>query len=85
VSDTGAPRTHPQATTALVISIVGIFVLGLVLGALAVYMGVRARGDIEYSQGQLTGTGRATAAVIIGILEILAWVIGAVIVIAAVR
>ena len=76
---------HPRANTALIIAIVGIFVFGLILGSVAIYIGVRARGDIDYSQGRLTGRGRATAAIVIGIIEIVAWVIGAAITIAALR
>ena len=71
----GPPHVHSQATVALVLAIIGIFVFGIILGPIAIYMGSRARGDIDYSQGHLTGRGRATAAIVLGVIEVVLWAV----------
>lgn len=58
---------HPQATTALVLGILGI-VLCQVLGPIAWWMGKKARDEIDASGGALGGRGNAQAGYIMGIV-----------------
>lgn len=64
-----APPNHPQAVTALVLSIVGLVICppvgigGLVLGA-------RARREIDANPGQYGGRGIATAGWVLGIVGV---------------
>ena len=46
---------------------------GIILGSIAIFMGVHARREIDDSNGQLTGRGRATAAIFIGIGAVVVW------------
>ena len=68
-----APRTSGMAIAALVVSIVaavGIFcygILGVILGAVALFLGLRARREIRASGGALGGYGLAQAGWIIGL------------------
>ena len=71
----GPPRNHSQATSALVVAIVGLLIFGIILGPLAIYLGTNARNDIEASNGQLLGLGKAKAAIVIGIIATVLWAI----------
>ena len=71
----GPQKSHSHATAALLVGILGLFVFGIVLGPLAIYLGVRSRRDIEASHGQLTGSGKATAAIVLGAIATAVWVI----------
>jgi hypothetical protein len=68
-----APRTDGMAIAALVVSIVaavGIFcygVLAIILGPIAIYLGLRSRRQIKESGGALGGYGLAQAGWIIGL------------------
>jgi hypothetical protein len=68
----GAPMQyapdHPQATTVLVIGIVGIVVCGGLLSPIAWVMGKRALNEIEAAHGQIGGRGAAQAGYILGII-----------------
>jgi hypothetical protein len=68
-----APVSHPQATTAMVLSLVGLigfFVCGLplVLSPFAWRMGARAVREIDENPGMYTGRDQANAARIIGLI-----------------
>lgn len=68
-----APRTDGMAIAALVVGIVaavGVFCYGivaLILGPIAIYLGLRSRGQIKASGGALGGYGMAQAGWIIGL------------------
>lgn len=71
----GPPKSSSQATVALVVGIVSIFLFGIILGPLAIILGVRAKKDVEESNGRLSGRGKAQAAVYCGIASIALWVV----------
>lgn len=87
------PRMDARATGALIVSIGGLCgptalfcfspLLGglgqLLLGVLAVAMGIRARQAINASGGRLTGEGMAMAGIIIGAVSVAAGFLAAVI------
>ena len=59
---------HPQATTALVLGIVGIVVCAGLLSPVAWWIGKKAVDEIDASQGRLGGRGAAQAGFILGII-----------------
>lgn len=63
------PPSHPQATTALVLGILGLALCPFV-GIAAFVLGGRARRDIDATPGQWGGRGIATAGWVLGILSI---------------
>jgi len=65
-----APKRDGKAVGAMVCGIVGLLVFGIVLGGVAIGLGVQSRKNIRSSQGSLTGEGFAKAAVILGILDV---------------
>jgi hypothetical protein len=56
-------------------AIIGIFCFGVFLGPMAVVKGLKAKKEIA-ADPQLTGEGKATAAIIIGSLDAILWLIG---------
>ena len=69
-NNNSAPKRDSKAVGALVCGIVGLLVFGIVLGGVAIGLGVQSRKNIRSSQGLLTGEGFAKAAVILGILDV---------------
>ena len=67
-------RTSSAAVGSFVFSLVGILCAGFITGVIAVILGASALSDIS-KDPQLQGRGLATAGVIIGILDIIGWVI----------
>lgn len=69
----GAPgaqqRTPGKATAALVLGIIGIFILPIVCSTLAIIFGVQARNEID-ADPSLGGRGMATAGMVLGIVGI---------------
>lgn len=68
-----AQPMHPQATTALVLGILGLagtFVCGLpiVLGPFAWVLGARAKREIQAQPGRYRGLGESTTGMILGII-----------------
>jgi len=59
--------TSGKATASLVLGIVSLFCLGVITGILAVVFGVIAQNEIRRNPS-LTGSGLATAGIIIGII-----------------
>jgi len=55
----------------LVLSIIGLFLLGIVLGPIAICLAVSAKNDIKKRPQQVQGTGMANAGLIIGIIGII--------------
>jgi hypothetical protein len=64
-----------EAKEALTYAIIGIFCLGIILEPLAISKALKARQMIAMNP-QLTGSGKATAALIIGIVALILWVLG---------
>ncbi len=64
-----------EASEALKFAIIGIFCFGIFLGPLAISKASKAKKMIEKNP-QLTGSGKATAAMIIGIVVVVLWVLG---------
>lgn len=68
--NTLASRRDGRAVAALVCAVLGVFLLPLLLGGTAIVLGVQSRKRIESSQGLLTGAGLTKAAVILGSLDV---------------
>ena len=64
-----------DANTALTYAIIGIFCFGIILGPMAISKGNEAKRIIDTQPGY-EGRGKAQAAVVIGWIEIVLWVIG---------
>lgn len=67
-----------EANTALIYAIVGFFCLGIILEPMAISKALEAKRMIE-ANPNLSGYGKAQAALIIGIVGISLWVVGVVI------
>ncbi len=65
----------PEAGEALKYAIIGLFCFGIILGPVAIQKALKARSMIA-ANPRLTGSGKATAALIIGILDVVFWVLG---------
>lgn len=64
-----------EANEALTYSIVGIFCFGIILEPIAISKALKARKMMQLNP-RLSGSGKATAALIIGIVALVLWVIG---------
>ncbi|MGO1974049.1 MAG: DUF4190 domain-containing protein, partial [Propionibacteriaceae bacterium] len=62
-------RTHPQATIAMVLGILGWFTCGLT-GIPAIILGLKARREIDADPSSYTGRGQATAGLVLGIIGV---------------
>jgi hypothetical protein len=72
--------TLPEANEALRYAIIGIFCFGFVLGPIAIVKGTSAKKQIA-ADPRYTGEGAATAAQIIGVIEVcfyLLYILGAI-------
>jgi hypothetical protein len=69
------PPNHSRATTVLVLGIVSLFIFGVVLGVLAIYLGSKAEREIAASGGTLGGADRARWGKNLGIAGIVLWAI----------
>jgi hypothetical protein len=69
-------RTEGTAVAALVVSIVALFVCGLIIGPVALVLATQAQKKIVESHGALTGLGMVKAARIIGIIATVLSVVG---------
>jgi hypothetical protein len=72
----GPPRTEGNAVAALVLSILALFVCGIVVGVIALVLANNAKQKIVASGGQLTGLGMVTAARVIAIIAMVVNVAG---------
>jgi hypothetical protein len=69
--DAQPPQTSPLAIASLALAVLGfVCAMFFVLGIAAVITGLRARKQIEGSQGRLQGQGMATAGLVLGVLSI---------------
>jgi hypothetical protein len=64
-----------EAGEALTYSIIGIFCFGIILEPIAISKAIKAKKMMQMNP-RLTGSGKATAALIIGIVALILWVIG---------
>jgi hypothetical protein len=60
----------PLAKEALTLAIVSLFCFGFILGPMAIYKGTQAKKEISANPG-MTGDGKATAAIVIGVISLL--------------
>lgn len=72
---TGGPGYQPpqrlgKATAAMVCGIIGILILNVVLGPIAIVLGIMARKEIDRSNGLYTNRGQATAGLVCGIIAV---------------
>ena len=74
-SDTSAPKTSCLAITSMVLSIVGFFLLGNVLGPLAIILGAIAIHRINEKPHELVGHGMAKAGIICGVIAIVVYIL----------
>ena len=70
-------KTNSKALTAFILSVVGFFFFGIILGIIGIVMGNNAMNEIN--QETEKGYNLAKAAKIIGIVDIVGGVIGALI------
>lgn len=70
LQNTLVPRRDGRAVIALTCAILGLFMVPLLLGGTAIALGVQSRKRIAASPDSLTGTGLTKAAVIVGFLDV---------------
>jgi uncharacterized Tic20 family protein len=75
MSYSGQPQSSSAATTAMIVGIAGLFLFGIVLGPLAIFLGGKAEREIAESGGRLTGAKRAKRARVIGVIALVLWVV----------
>lgn len=83
----GPPPKHQNATTAMVLGIVGLaggFIcwLPIVMAPFAWYLGAKAEKEIDASRGTVSGRGEATAGKVLGIIGTVLLVLSVVAIIA---
>ena len=66
---TGGRVPCPEAGSALTYAIIGLFCFGVILGSIAISKALKAKEMIK-ADPRLTGEGKATAALILGIIDI---------------
>ena len=70
-----AVSTSSNAIWALVCGIGGFFCFGFILGAIAISLGSKARKEIAESNGMIGGGGLAMTGIVLGWIDIVAWVL----------
>lgn len=65
----------PEASEALKYAIIGIFCFGIILEPLAIAKALKAKKMIALNP-QLSGSGKVSAALIIGIVGLVLWILG---------
>jgi len=69
-----AMKPCEEAGTALTLAIIGVFCFGIILGPIAISKALKAKKQIE-NNPQLTGSGKATAAIVIASAAIFLWIV----------
>jgi hypothetical protein len=77
-------KTSGKAITSLVLSIIGLLLLGIVLGPISICLAVQAKKEIEERPNELDGACQAKAGLIIGIISTALSVVRIVLIIASV-
>lgn len=70
-----ATEPCPEANEALKYAIIGIFCFGIILEPIAINKALQAKRMIA-ANPNLTGEGKANAALVIGVLGLVLWVVG---------
>ncbi len=65
---------HPRAVASIVCAVVGLMFFGIVLGIVAIVLGYQARNAIRTDPLKFKGDGFARAGVILGIVDVVAYV-----------
>ena len=65
----------PLAGEALKYAIIGLFCFGMILGPVAISKAINAKKEIN-ADPRLTGSGKANAAIAVGVIGLVLWVIG---------
>jgi len=77
--EAGQPKGEvKEANDALIYSIIGIFCFGIILGPIAISKASKALNIIKADPGY-TGKGKATAGLVIGIIDLVFWLFGLII------
>ncbi len=77
--EAGRPKGEvKEANEALIMSIIGLFCFGIILGPIAISKGTKALNIIKGDPGY-TGKGKATAGIVIGIIDLVGWLLGIII------
>lgn len=66
VAQASPAKTSAMAIASLVCSIVSLFVIGIILGPIAIFLGVRAKNEISKRPNEVTGECMATSGIVIG-------------------
>lgn len=69
------PKTNGMALAGFICSLAGLFIFGFVLGTLAIIFSAIGLGKINKDASMWKGKGMAIAGLIIGIVDIMAWLI----------
>lgn len=67
-------QTNGLATASLVCGVVGLIVFGIILGPIAICLGVSAKTKIHENPG-MQGEGSANAGIVMGIIDVIGWAI----------
>jgi hypothetical protein len=73
-----ATQPCKEASEALIYAIIGIFCLGIILEPIAISKALKAK-KMMAANPNLTGSGKATAALVIGIVALVLWVLGVIV------
>lgn len=68
-------RTSSKAVSSLVCGIVGILIFGIILGPIAIIVGMQAKSEINENPREIQGNCQATAGIIFGVVDIILWII----------
>ena len=71
----GPLRNDGQAIASLVCGIVGLLLFGVILGTVALVLGSKARSRIGSQPERLKGSGMALAGMILGAIDLVAFVV----------
>lgn len=70
----GPQVNHPRAVASLVCAIVGLMFFGILLGTVAIVLGYQSRNAIRLDPLKFKGDGLARAGLILGIVDVVAYV-----------
>ena len=73
------PQTNKKAIWALVLGILGLVCCGLFAGIPAIILGNMAKSEIDASSGLQSGRGMAVAGFVLGIIDVVATIVGLVV------
>ena len=78
--DAGVQESIPckEARDALIIAIISLFCFGIILGPIAIVKANKAK-QLMRENPNLTGEGKATAAIVIGIISVVLFILGLVV------